>query len=80
MVVNTVLSSRTPLSPEQAEAVQVLRGRYEATWKLVEAGTADLPPRIAEAVTAAQGAYFTPEVRRRSSATCAPSGPAPSRP
>ncbi|WP_280953972.1 methyl-accepting chemotaxis protein [Methylobacterium sp. 17Sr1-1] len=62
VVVNTVLSSRTPLTPEQGEAVQLLRGRYEATWKLVEAATADLPPRIAEAVTAAQGAYFTPEV------------------
>ncbi|MGE7419009.1 hypothetical protein, partial [Methylobacterium tarhaniae] len=47
VVVNTVLSSRTPLTVEQAEAVQVLRGRYEATWKLVEAATGDLPPGIA---------------------------------
>ncbi len=47
---------------EQAEAVQTLRGRYEATWKLAEAATGDLPPAIAAAVATAQAAYFTPEV------------------
>ncbi|WP_272913262.1 methyl-accepting chemotaxis protein [Methylobacterium sp. SyP6R] len=62
VVVNTVLSSQTPLTLEQAEAVQTLRGRYEATWKLVEAATSDLPPAIATTVATAQGAYFTPEV------------------
>ncbi|WP_125900951.1 methyl-accepting chemotaxis protein [Methylobacterium indicum] len=62
VVVNTVLSTRTPLTPEQADAVQALRGRYEAAWAMVEGASADLPPRIAASVAAAQGAYFTPEV------------------
>ncbi|QRE74724.1 HAMP domain-containing protein [Methylobacterium aquaticum] len=62
VVVNTVLSSRTPLTLEQAEAVQTLRGRYEATWKLAEAATGDLPNAIAAAVATAQAAYFTSEV------------------
>ncbi|WP_162561368.1 methyl-accepting chemotaxis protein [Methylobacterium terrae] len=62
VMVNTVLSSRNPLTPEQAEAVLALRGRYEATWKLVEAATADLPPAIATAVAIARATYFAPEV------------------
>ncbi len=42
--------------------MQALRGRYEAAWAMVEGASADLPPRIAASVAAAQGAYFTPEV------------------
>ncbi|MFH6785680.1 MULTISPECIES: methyl-accepting chemotaxis protein [Methylobacterium] len=62
VVVNTVLSTGKPLTAEQAEAVQVLRGRYEAAWARVERAAADLPPAIAASVAAAQATYFTPEV------------------
>ncbi|OAS15818.1 methyl-accepting chemotaxis protein [Methylobacterium platani] len=62
VVVNTILSSGTPLTPEQAEAVQVLRGRYEAAWGRVEKAAAELPPAIAAPIATAQGTYFTPEV------------------
>ncbi|WP_245524196.1 methyl-accepting chemotaxis protein [Methylobacterium nonmethylotrophicum] len=62
VMVNNLLSSQKPLTPEQAEMVQVLRGRSEATWKLVEAAIADLPPRITAAIATAKARYFTPEV------------------
>jgi methyl-accepting chemotaxis protein len=62
VMVNTVLSSQKPMTSEQGDAAQVLRGRYEATWRLVEAATGEMPPRIAAAVATAQAVYFTPEV------------------
>ncbi|TNC10447.1 HAMP domain-containing protein [Methylobacterium terricola] len=62
VVVNTVLSSGRPLTPEQAASVQNLRGRYEAAWARVERAAAELPPAVTTAIATAQATYFTPEV------------------
>ncbi|UHC16349.1 methyl-accepting chemotaxis protein [Methylobacterium currus] len=58
--ISTVLASGAPLSTEQAQALQVMRGRQDAMWKLVEGRTAELPASVAAAVAAAQEAYFAP--------------------
>ena len=64
VVINGVLASRTPPSPQDQDATLVNRGRLAAMWAVVRESAArpDMPMGVREAVDAAQRAYFTDEV------------------